>query len=207
MKTRHLYHAVLFLLLSTSVGAAQEGRQKLYVLSSNADDMTVIDVATNQIIGSVKVGPLPHGIAAPRSVNDEVVKQYHMFGKRPNEIDVTADGRYVYVPALGDGVYEVFDTVKEKIVARIPTDGLPHNVVASPDDKYMYLSPRDKGQLSAEQMEQQGLPTSENEKIYVVATATHTVMTTIPTARCCRVSSMTSHRKNGRHPAARTASA
>ncbi len=206
MKTRHLYHAVLFLLLSTSVGAAQEGRQKLYVLSSNADDMTVIDVATNQVVGSIKVGPLPHGIAAPRSqdiiyvaiegegggltavdpVKDEVVKQYHMFGKRPNEIDVTADGRYVYVPALGDGVYEVFDTVKEKIVARIPTDGLPHNVVASPDDKYMYLSPRDKGQLSAEQMEQQGLPTSENEKIYVVATATHTVMTTIPTGNTPR---------------------
>ena len=191
METRHLFHALvlLLLLLSARVGAAQEVHQKLYVLNEKADDMTVIDVATNRIIGSVKVGPGPHGIAAPRSqdvlyvstmgdlgltvvdpVKDEVVKQYHIFGKVPNEIEVTSDGRYVYVPASREGVYEVDDTGKEKIIARIPTDGFPHNVVVSPDDKYMYLSPAGK----------------ENEKIYIVATSTHSVVATIPTGNTPR---------------------
>ncbi|MFQ5491588.1 MAG: YncE family protein, partial [Phycisphaerae bacterium] len=146
MNTRHIFRAVALLLLLPNAAIAQAHRQKLYVLSSNATDMTVIDVATNQIIGSVEVGPLPHGLAAPASqdvlyvstegdggltvvdpVTDRLVKQYRIFGKRPNEIDVTSDGRYVYVPTYGAGVYEVFDTVKEEIVARIPTDGLPHN--------------------------------------------------------------------------------
>ena len=68
-----------------------------------------------------------------------------VFGKRPNEIDVTSDGRYIYLPAGGDCRYEVFDTVKEKIVAKIPVTGFPHNVVVSPDDRFMYLSAYDRG--------------------------------------------------------------
>ncbi|MFQ5678261.1 MAG: YncE family protein [Gemmatimonadota bacterium] len=179
----------------------QDAGQKLYVLNSNADDVTVIEVATNRILGSFRVGPLPHGIAAPASQEvvyvstegegggvvavdprrDEVVREYHLFGSRPNEIEVTSDGRYLYVPALGDGEYEVFDTVAEEIVARIPTDGFPHNVAVSPDDRYMYLSPMDRGRLSAEAARQRGLPTSENDKIYVVETSTHRVVGTIPT--------------------------
>ena len=199
MKAIRLAHALVVMLLLPSAIVGQT-REKLYVLSSNAADMTVIDVATNEIIGTVQVGPLPHGIAAPASqdvvyvategeggglavvdpVEDRLVKEYNIFGKRPNEIDVTADGRYVYVPNNGDGVYEVFDTGKEEIVARIPTDGLPHNVVVSPDDRYMYLSPMDKGRRTIEEMERAGLPTSENEKIYVVSTDTHEVVATIP---------------------------
>ena len=205
INTRQLSHALVLLLLSASVGTAQAGHQKLYVLSSKADDITVIDVATDQIIGSVKVGPFPHGIAAPKSqdvlyvstegdlgltmvdpVHDEVVKQYHIFGRSPNEIEVTSDGRYVYVPASDDGVYEVFDTGKEKIIARIPTNGFPHNVVVSPDDKYMYLSPVGQLRRLVEQMAERGLPTTENEKIYIVATSTHSVVATIPTGNSPR---------------------
>ena len=47
--------------------AAENGRQKLYVLSSAGNDITVVDVATNEIIGSIEVGDRPHGIAAPAS--------------------------------------------------------------------------------------------------------------------------------------------
>ncbi|MFQ5791099.1 MAG: beta-propeller fold lactonase family protein [Acidobacteriota bacterium] len=188
-------------LLVAAVGAAaSEGHQKLYVLHSNADDMSVVDVATNRLIKTIQVGELPHGIASPRSqdvlyvategdnsltvvdpVKDEVVRKYPIFGVRPNEIEVTSDGRYIYVPALGDGVYEVFDTVEEKIIARIPTDGFPHNVVVSPDDRYMYLSPMDRGRREAETVAKRGLPTSLNKKIYIVETKTHSVVGTIPT--------------------------
>ena len=180
--------------------AAANGRQKLYVLSSAGNDITVVDVATNEIIGSIEVGDRPHGIAAPASqevlyiatefdsgltvvdpVHDVVVKKYNVFGERPNEIDVTSDGRFIYFPLFAAGVYEVFDTVKEEIVARIPTDGTPHNAVVSPDDRFMYLSPMDRGNATAEQMERRGMPSTENNKIYIADTRTHTVVATIDT--------------------------
>jgi|TARA_Y100000310_G_scaffold270358_2_gene284137 YVTN family beta-propeller protein len=199
MKLSHGFIA-LILLLAPLTGAAGETRQKLYVLSSAGNDVTVIDVATNAIIGSIEVGDRPHGIAAPRSqdvlyiatefdngltvidpVKDEVIKKYKIFGNRPNEIDVTSDGRFVYLPILGHGVYEVFDTLEEKIVARIATNGFPHNVVMSPDDRYAYLSPMDRGRTPAEAVAQGGFPTTLNEKIYVVDVSRHAVAATIPT--------------------------
>ena len=165
----------------------------------------MVDVATNKILGSVQVGELPHGIATPKSqhplyvategddglavvdpVRDVRVKKYDFFGKRPNEIETTSDGRFVYVPAMGDGRYEVFDTKKEKIIARIPTDGTPHNTVVSPDDKYMYLVPHDRGTRSVEQARKAGRPASLNKKIYIVDTATHKVVDTIPTGNAPR---------------------
>lgn len=208
MKQQLLVSAALLCVVLALVGAgapSDQPRQKLYVLSSKGDDMTVVDVATNQIIKTVKVGLDPHGIATPKSQNvlwvategdgtltavdpvkDEVIAKYPIFGKRPNEIEVTSDGRFVYVPALGDGVYEVFDTVKKEIVARVPTDGYPHNVVVSPDDRYMYFSPYDRGKSSVEKVAAQGLPTSLNKKIYIVDTRTHTVVDTIPTGNTPR---------------------
>lgn len=180
--------------------AAAQSRQKLYVLHSQGDELSIIDVATSEIIGTLQVGKRPHGVAAPASgkllyvtiegedamvvvdtQRDEVVKRYDFPGRRPNENDVTSDGRIVYVPILGDGIYQVFDTETEKVIAEIATDGFPHNVVISPDDKYAYLSPMDRGELSAAMMKGVGFPTSLNQKIYVVDMATHSVVATIDT--------------------------
>jgi YVTN family beta-propeller protein len=201
---------VILLLVSlitvmVSVLQAVTARPKLYVLHSATDTMSVIDVATHEVTKTVTVGLHPHGIAAPaaqdtlyvategdnslavvNTVNDSVIRTYSGFGRRPNEIDVTADGRFVYVPALGDGIYEVFDTVEEKIIQRIHTDGLPHNVVISPDDRYMYLAPMEMPPRRAKELTAQGFPTSNNRKIYVTDARTHTVVDTIPTLNAPR---------------------
>lgn len=187
-------------LMSLSLAATAIAEQKLYVLSSEGQDMVVIDVATNRIVGNVEVGDRPHGIAAPRSqdilyvstehdngltvvdpLTDTVIKKYAVFGGRPNEIDITSDGRFVYLPILKDGVYQVFDTVKEEIVAQFPTDGLPHNAVISPDDRFAYLSPMDRGNKPGLVMKVAGYPSTENEKIYVADISTHKVVATIAT--------------------------
>ncbi|MHC5024907.1 MAG: amidohydrolase family protein [Planctomycetota bacterium] len=194
-------------LIATIMSALQTAtaRPKLYVLHSAADTMSVIDVATHEVIKTVTVGLHPHGIAAPASqdtlyvategdnslavvdaVHDTVTRTYPGFGRRPNEIDVTADGRFVYVPALGDGVYEVFDTAEEKIVHRIPTDGMPHNVVVSPDDRYMYLAPMEMPPRRAKELTAQGFPTSHNRKIYIVDARAHTIVDSIATLNAPR---------------------
>ena len=113
--------------------------------------------------------------------HDKVIKVYDFIGRRPNENAVTSDGRIIYLPILGDGIYQVFDTETETIIAEIPTDGAPHNVVISPDDKYAYLSPMDLGDYNVAAIEELGLPTSLNQKIYVVDLATHKTVATIDT--------------------------
>lgn len=192
--------AVMALILGVTNPAVAGSQQKLYVLHSQGHALSIIDVATQKIIGTLDVGELPHGIAAPDSQKllyvtvegedgmvvvdtqqDKVIKEYSLFGQRPNENDVTSDGRIVYLPILGDGIYQVFDTKKEEIVAEIATDGFPHNVVISPDDKYAYLSPMDRGTSSVKAIEDLGLPTSFNQKIYVVDMATHKTIATIDT--------------------------
>jgi YVTN family beta-propeller protein len=192
--------AVLAIVVGMASPAAAESRQKLYVLHGEGHALSIIDVATQEIIGSVDVGELPHGVAAPSSQKllyvavegedsmvaidtqlDKVTEEFDSFGRWPNEIDVTSDGRFVYLPILGDGIYQVFDTEKEEIVAEIPTDGYPHNVVISPNDKFAYLSPMDRGTESVEAVKALDLPTSLNQKIYVVDVATHKTVATIDT--------------------------
>ena len=192
--------AILAVVAGLTNPATGESRQKLYVLHSQGHALSIIDVATQEIIGSLDVGELPHGVAAPDSQKllyvavegedamvvidtqqDKVIKKYDFLGRRPNENDITSDGRIVYAPALADGIYQVFDTKKETIIAEIPTDGFPHNVVISPDDKFAYLSPMDRGIISLKTIEERGLPTSFNQKIYVVDMATHKTIATIDT--------------------------
>lgn len=179
---------IVAMLCLVSASFAVRAEQRLYILNSLSDDMTVVDVATNEIIASVPVGPQPHGIASPASqdvlyvsterdgalvvvdlLTNEVTARYPVLATRPNEIEVTSDGRFVYAPIFADGEYRVFDTRLEKIVATLPTPGGPHNVVVSPDDRYMYLAPlksRDGG-------------SEENTKIYVADTRTHGIVDSI----------------------------
>ena len=94
-------------------------RQKLYVTNSAGDDVTIIDVATNKPIGRIEVGPHPHGIAVPAAqdvifvtiegtqspanwsgsirITDKVTRRMDI-GPEPNQLAVTPDGKFAYVP-------------------------------------------------------------------------------------------------------------
>jgi YVTN family beta-propeller protein len=176
------------ILLAALAGFAARAEQRLYVLNSLSDDMTVIDVASDEIIASVPVGPQPHGIASPASQDvlyvsterdggltvvdlktNEITGKYPVLATRPNEIEVTSDGRFVYAPIFADGEYRVLDTRQKKVVATLPTPGGPHNVVVSPDDRYMYLAP----------LKSRGEGSPENTKIYVADVRTHSIVDSI----------------------------
>ncbi len=152
--------AVAALVLLASAVSAAEPRQKLYVTNSAGNDVTVIDPATNKVLGRIEVGPHPHGLAAPASGDfvlvtveganpgelvwidprtDRVTKRLPV-GPAPNQLAVTPDGTFAYVP-VADGHYEVVDTAAAKVVARIKVGGRPHNTVCAPDGVRMYLAP------------------------------------------------------------------
>lgn len=140
--------------------AAAKVHQKLYITNSAGNDITVVDVATHKILRTIEVGPHPHGIGTPAAqdviyvsiegsnpgqlvwldpVTDTITKRMNV-GPAPNQLAVTPDGKYVYLP-VADGTYQVIDTAKAEIIDRIHTGGRPHNTLCSADGKRMYLAP------------------------------------------------------------------
>lgn len=201
--SRHSFHRNLLnlwvayglcLCLATAAVAAEPAAkisQKLYVTNSAGNDITVIDVATNQPIGRIEVGPNPHGIAVPASQDviyvtieghgrgkpgellwidpftDTITKRMPI-GPEPNQLAVTPDGQFAYVPT-NDGYYEVIDLAEAKIIKRIYIGGRPHNTVCSADGKHMYLAPM-------------GSP----KRVIIVDVATHTPIGVIPFSNVVR---------------------
>ncbi|MBI3465705.1 MAG: hypothetical protein HY000_22025 [Planctomycetes bacterium] len=155
-------------------------RQKLYVTNSGGNDVTVIELPSHRVIGSIDVGPHPHGIGVPASQDviyvsgegrgelvtidpftDKVTKTIKI-GSLPNQLAVTPNGKFVYVP-VDDGHWEVIDTAEGKIIKRIKTGGKPHNTICSSDGKRMYLAPM-----------------GDPHKVTIVDVATHTPSGEIP---------------------------
>ncbi|MBI1831426.1 MAG: hypothetical protein HYR84_08250 [Planctomycetes bacterium] len=133
--------------------------RKLYVINTAGNDVTVVDVITNKVIGRIEVGPRPHGIAASASGDvllvtveggkgelvwidprTDTIERRLAIGAAPNQLAVTPDGKFAYVP-VGGGNYQVVDVAKAKIIDKIFTGGQPHNTVCSADGQRMYLAP------------------------------------------------------------------
>jgi YVTN family beta-propeller protein len=188
---RRILAATLVLCLPAFVRAddtTAKTRQKLYVTNSAGDDVTVIDVATNKVLGRIEVGPHPHGIAVPASQDviyvsiegskpgrlvaidpraDKVIRSMDV-GPAPNQLAVTPDGKFGYVPC-SDGYWDVVDLKEQKVAKRIFTGGRPHNTLCSPGGKRMYLAPM-------------GAP----KKVTIVDVATHEPAGTIPFSNVVR---------------------
>ncbi len=153
---------LLGLFCSHAASKTPKGRQFLWQTNAYGDDVHIIDIATHEVVGHIKVGPQPHGIAAPDDahvvfvaienfkeplgelvwINPRTQKVTHRLtvGPKPNQIACTPDGRWVYVPC-NDQHYWVIDAQAKKVVAKIKTGGRPHNTQCSRDGRFMYLSP------------------------------------------------------------------
>ena len=100
------------------------------------------------------------------TIKDEVTGRFPI-GRRPNEPEITPDGRFLYVPVLGEGKWKVFDTVENRIAAEIPVNGFPHNTVVSEDGQRMYLAPYDMQMRSMADMIAENLPLTMNNFLYI----------------------------------------
>ena len=127
------------------------------VLQSNAagDNIHVIDPDTNTVVGVIGGIEVPHGLVISPDgrfiyVTDEalvtldvvdartfkVIKRIPLSG-RPNNVDVSKDGKRVYVGIRqAPGAVDVIDTASLENVKRIPVQGEIHNVYVTPDGKY-----------------------------------------------------------------------
>jgi len=132
-------------LIPLAGGAAAATRSMLYVANSQGDDISIIDLATQKLVKTLKVGPIVHGICAQADgkrafatiesehslkvidTKTSTVTDTIPLGGQPNECAATNDGRYVVVPLLAPvNTSVVVDVAQKKIVKSFPTRH-PHN--------------------------------------------------------------------------------
>jgi len=134
------------LALCAAASTAQAAtRSILYVANSQGDDITVIDLPTQKVITTFKVGPVVHGICAQadgRRAFATIESEHSLkvidtktntvtdtidLGGQPNECAATSDGHYVVVPLLAPSNSAVIiDMTQKKIVKTIEVRH-PHN--------------------------------------------------------------------------------
>ena len=132
-------------LLAVASGAEAATRSMLYVANSQGDDISIIDLATQKVVKTLKVGPIVHGVCAQadgRRAFATIESEHSLkvidtrtnevtdtipLGGQPNECAATNDGRYVVVPLLAPvNMSVVVDVAQKKIVKSFKTVH-PHN--------------------------------------------------------------------------------
>ncbi len=140
----------------SATGAGAAARTLIYVTNSAADNVDVIDTATNRVVQVIRGIELPHGVNfssdgkrvyvsnESESVLDVVnrdsgaILQKVRLSGRPNNITVTKDGGRVLVGIRSKpGSIAVIDTNSLKVVKNLPVDGPVHNLYVTPDGKYV----------------------------------------------------------------------
>src|SRR6516225_1109594 len=106
--------------LSFSSAAAQQGKLRILQTNSAGDNIHIIDPATNKVVGEIKGIEASHGVATTADgsrvyISEEdqktldvidgktlqVIKRIPLSGN-PNLIDMTPDGRWIYVAIAQD---------------------------------------------------------------------------------------------------------
>ena len=157
----------------------------VYVTNAGSNNVSVIDAATNKVVGTILVEPSPRGVVVTPdgkyayvmnggttgtgnvSVIDagtnKVVGTIPV-GGMPYGVAVTPDGKYAYVTNTGRNVVSVINTATNTVVGTIPVGSSPRGVAVTPDGKYAYV-----------------VNSGATGNVSVIDTVTNTVVRTIPT--------------------------
>jgi YVTN family beta-propeller protein len=124
--------------------------------NSAGDDVSIIDPATNKVVGTIHGIEVNHGAAAAPDgsryyisnegertldvVDQKTLKvtRHIPLSGHPNNIAISKDGKRVYVSiAVAPGAVDVVDTASLEKVKTIPVKGAVHNTYVTPDGKYV----------------------------------------------------------------------
>jgi len=143
----------LALLLAMPLAA---GTVRIIQTNSAGDNVSVIDPATNKVVGVIKGIEVNHGAAAAPDgshyyISNEaestldvvdtkslkVTRSIPLSG-HPNNISISKDGRRVYVAIVqSPGAVDVVDTTSQERVKTIPCKGGVHNTYVTPDGAFV----------------------------------------------------------------------
>ena len=149
--------AVLFLTIPV-IAAPGAAPSKVRIIQTNSagDRVSVIDPATNKVVGEITGIEVGHGATSSPDgtriyISNEadttldvvdaatlkVIKKIPLSG-HPNNLAIGKDGRRVYVSIrVEPGAVDVVDTASQQKVKSIPTKGPIHNTYVTPDGRYV----------------------------------------------------------------------
>jgi YVTN family beta-propeller protein len=129
----------------------------LWVTLGDIDQLVEVDAYTFEEIRRITVDPKPHGLAASadgskiylasdRTGNFQVVDartgrvsaQIHL-GTDPNQMTLTRDGRFAYVPMRGEDAVAVVRLDPLALVKKIPMDKGPHDAYTGAGGRRIYV--------------------------------------------------------------------
>jgi len=181
--------------LACLVAPASVLAENAYITNLVSANVSVIDTATNTVIATIPVGIGPRGVAVTPSViataTNTVIATIPLGGES-NGVAVTPDGRKVYVANSGSNNVFVIDTATNAVIGSpIPVGLFPFGVAVTPDgDRHAGKDEKEAQHGEAERDRHRRAGEHEGGKVYVanrdndnvsvIATATNTVIATIP---------------------------
>jgi len=130
LKETFIQHAAIgacaaLLLAAASVPLAAQKKQLVFVENSQSGEVSIIDVATNTVTGSIPIGLSPDEIVASPSGDVLYVSR----------IVRRDDGR-----TTGNGELVAIDPAARKVLWRMPLHGSPNHIAVAPDGKRVYVT-------------------------------------------------------------------
>jgi YVTN family beta-propeller protein len=167
------------------VVADREGRYA-YVTNSGDNDVTVVDINSGKVTGTIPTGAYPHGQRlSPNgqelyvaNVEDgsvsvlDPVRHTELaripVGSAPVQVGFTPDGMRAYVSLRDENKVAVIDTATRRVIAKVDVGKGPIQVYATPDGRYVYVA-------------NQGTEEDPGDTVSVIEVATNTEIATVRT--------------------------
>src|SRR5262249_44611971 len=97
---------------------------RLYVANEDAAQVSIVDLASGNVVSTVKIGEEPEGVT------------------------IRPDGKVVYVTSEEDGAVFAIDTATNKVLKRIPVGHRPRSIGFLPDSSRAYVSLENDGAIA-----------------------------------------------------------
>lgn len=111
----------------------------MYVALANLHGFTIVDIPSKKVVDRV-VMPAEHPDLHP--LKFETQDTY------THGLALTPDGHELWVSSLLDNCVYIYDTVKKKIIGKVPTGEGPNWIVTTPDGKLVIVSNTDTDDVS-----------------------------------------------------------
>lgn len=160
--------------------------QRAFVSNAEDDTLSVIDLASREVIASVATGDYPHGlrpspdgrviwVANVNSGNVSVIDTSTLtevaridVGATPVQVGFLPDGSRVYVSLRDENSVAVIDTKTQTVIATVEVGRGPIQLYATPDGRFVYVA-------------NQGTEADPDDTVSVIDVATNSVTATIRT--------------------------
>jgi YVTN family beta-propeller protein len=161
--------SVLALLLLLPATLAAQAKEYLYVGNTLSGDLSVIEIPTHKVVGTIPasvVGNGPDDVISSRdgsvlyvsrldtkdvvavSTGTEKPLWTVAVGGTPNHLALSRDERFLYVPIYDKGELAVVDTKSHTVIKRLIVGNGAHGTMLGPSGKYIYVGMMEANQLA-----------------------------------------------------------